>query len=80
MMHYFGELLSKSVSKIKSIIAYNKGMSDKKLGNSCPRICWNCKHWTRSGGHGSNDWGFCEFISGYNLIDSEHTCEKFEEK
>lgn len=80
MVHYIGELVCKSISKVKSIIARNKGMKDRQLKSSCPRECWYCKHWTRSGGHGSSDWGFCKFISGYNLIDSEHTCEKFEEK
>ena len=80
MVHYIGELLSKSISKVKSIMARDKAMKDKQIQKSCPQECWYCKHWTRSGGHGSNDWGFCEFIPGYNLIDSEHTCEKFEEK
>lgn len=76
MLHYIGAILSKSITKIKSIIAYNKGMKS----NNIQKYCWNCKHWTRNGGHGSNDWGFCSFVNGYKMIDSEHSCEKFEEK
>lgn len=39
--------------------------------------CWECKHFTHTGGHGSYDWGFCNLT--YNNVDSEETCEKFTE-
>lgn len=38
-------------------------------------ICWNCKHFTYTGGHGSSDWGFCFLRNEYK--DSESKCEKF---
>ena len=42
------------------------------------KTCWNCKHFTHTGGHGSSDWGCCNLSNDY--VDSEDTCEKFTEK
>ena len=42
------------------------------------KTCWNCKHFTHTGGHGSSDWGCCNLTNDY--VDSEDTCEKFTEK
>jgi hypothetical protein len=40
--------------------------------------CWNCKHFTRTGGHGSSDWGWCNNSRGN--VDAEDTCDDFTEK
>ena len=40
--------------------------------------CWECKHFTHTGGHGSYDWGFCNLTN--NNVDSKETCEKFTNK
>ena len=42
------------------------------------KTCWNCKHFTHTGGHGSSDWGCCNLSHDY--VDSEDTCEKFADK
>lgn len=42
------------------------------------KTCWNCKHFTHTGGHGSSNWGCCNLSHDY--VDSEDTCEKFTEK
>jgi hypothetical protein len=42
------------------------------------KICWNCKFFTHTGGHGSSDWGCCNLSHDY--VDSEDTCEKFADK
>lgn len=44
------------------------------------KCCWKCKFFTRCGGHGSSDWGYCYFIHGNEMVDSEYYCDKFEEK
>ena len=42
------------------------------------KTCWNCKHFTHTGGHGSYDWGWCNNSRGN--VDSEDTCDDFTEK
>ena len=42
------------------------------------KTCWNCEHYTNTGGHGSYNWGFCKLTN--NNVDSDETCEKFEEE
>ena len=42
------------------------------------KTCWNCKHFTHTGGHGSSDWGWCNNSRGN--VDSEDTCDDFTEK
>lgn len=41
------------------------------------KTCWECEHFTHTGGHGSYDWGFCNLTN--NNVDSDETCEKFAE-
>jgi hypothetical protein len=40
--------------------------------------CWNCKHFTRTGGHGSSDWGWCNNSRGN--VNADDTCDDFSEK
>ena len=42
------------------------------------KTCWNCKHFTHTGGHGSSDWGWCNNSRGN--VDAEDTCDDFTEK
>ena len=42
------------------------------------KTCWNCKHFTHTGGHGSSDWGYCNLRDNY--VNSENTCDKFADK
>ena len=42
------------------------------------KTCWNCKHFTHTGGHGSYDWGWCNNSRGN--VDSDDTCDDFTEK
>ena len=42
------------------------------------KTCWNCKHFTHTGGHGSSDWGCCNLSHDY--VDSEDTCDNFTKK
>ena len=39
--------------------------------------CWDCKHFIRTGGHGSSDWGYC--AKKHSSIVSSDSCEMFEE-
>jgi hypothetical protein len=41
------------------------------------KTCWECKHFTHTGGHGSSDWGWCNLSNG--SVESDDTCEKFAE-
>ena len=38
--------------------------------------CYNCKFFTRTGGHGSSDWGYCNITN--NSIFDDNNCERFE--
>lgn len=40
--------------------------------------CWNCKFFTRIGGHGSYDWGYCDITN--NSVDSDLSCDNFVSK
>lgn len=40
--------------------------------------CWNCKFFTRTGGHGSYDWGYCGVIN--SSVESDDSCDKFVSK
>ena len=40
--------------------------------------CWECKHFTRTGGHGSHVWGWCNNSRGN--VDSDDICDDFTEK
>lgn len=40
--------------------------------------CWECKHFIRTGGHGSSDWGYC--ARKRSSVESSDTCEMFEEE
>lgn len=42
------------------------------------KTCWNCKHFTHTGGHGSYDWGYCDINN--NDVESNDSCDKFESK
>lgn len=42
------------------------------------KTCWECKHFTRTGGHVSSDGGWCNNYRGN--VDVEYTCEDFTEK
>lgn len=42
------------------------------------KTCWNCKFFTRTGGHGSYDWGYCNITN--NSVDSDLSCDKFVSK
>jgi hypothetical protein len=39
--------------------------------------CWDCKHFIRTGGHGSSDWGYC--AKKHSSVVSSETCEMFGE-
>ena len=39
--------------------------------------CWECKHFIRTGGHGSSDWGYC--ARKRSSVVSSDTCEMFGE-
>jgi hypothetical protein len=38
--------------------------------------CYNCKFFTRTAGHGSSDWGYCN-ITNSDIFD-DNNCERFE--
>ena len=40
--------------------------------------CWECKHFTRTGGYGSSGCGWCSNYRGN--VDAEYTCDDFTEK
>ena len=40
--------------------------------------CWECKHFIRTGGHGSSDWGYC--ARKRSSVVSSDKCEMFEEE
>lgn len=40
--------------------------------------CYNCKFFTKTGGHGSSDWGYCNITN--NSVYDDDGCEKFEEE
>ena len=39
--------------------------------------CYNCKFFTRTGSHGSSDWGYCNITN--NSTHGDNSCEKFED-
>ena len=42
------------------------------------KTCWECKHFTRAGGHGSSDCGWCNNSRGN--VEVEDSCDDFTEK
>lgn len=41
------------------------------------KTCWECEHFTHTGGHGSSDWGYCPKI--HSSVMCSDTCENFAE-
>ena len=42
------------------------------------KTCWECKHFIRTGGHETSDWGYC--AKKRSSVVSSDTCEMFEEE
>ena len=42
------------------------------------KTCWDCKHFIRTGGHETSDWGYC--ARKRSSMVSSDTCEMFEEE
>jgi hypothetical protein len=41
------------------------------------KTCWECKHFIRTGGHETSDWGYC--ARKHSSMVSSDTCEMFGE-
>lgn len=40
--------------------------------------CWDCKWFGHTGGHGSSDWGICEYPKSFaKIVFDSDVCEKF---
>ena len=42
------------------------------------KTCWECKHFIRTGGHETSDWGYC--ARKRSSVVSSDKCEMFEEE
>ena len=42
------------------------------------KTCWDCKHFIRTGGHETSDWGYC--ARKCSSMVSSGTCEMFDEE